>query len=157
MNNKLAQITEEQTKYSGADWIQKEIMTPYSRTIGHEVEMSPLGRRVADLLGELFGGIYHLDHKALRRVDWSMDLFIKFNLGHHELATTDFNELTRLVFLAHHMSIRVSIEASAHDHLMLLFHPRPRSGFTRRHPTLSEAVKSFEETVSIPAYEDRRP
>lgn len=31
-----------ENKYAGAEWIQESIMDPFSRAIGHKVEMSPL-------------------------------------------------------------------------------------------------------------------
>src|SRR5688572_33483899 len=99
------------TKHSGADWIKAQL--PYINKdrkgipANPNAEMSPLGEAVANLLGELFYGIYHLDHKALYKVDWRNKVFIEFSLGWKQLATTDFDELSRLVFLAHHMAIRV--------------------------------------------------
>lgn len=120
-----------QASYSGADWIQSNF----------NVEMSPLGEQVADLLGDLFFGIYHLDQKALRRVDWGNNHHIEFNLGWHALATTDFNELTRLVILCHDRAIRCSIEASTHKYLKLIFHKRQRGGdIYHAHPTIEDAV-----------------
>lgn len=122
------------------------------------VAFSPLGERVADLLGELFLGIYHLDHNALRRVDWSSNQHIEFSLGWRQLATADYDELTRLVFLAHHMAIRVSIEASTHHYLRLIFHQRVREGeHAYRHLALDDAVRAFKESVSVPEYQELAP
>jgi hypothetical protein len=138
------------TNHSGADWIKAQL--PYINKdrkgipANQNAEMSPLGEAVANLLGELFYGIYHLDHKALYKVDWRNNVFIEFSLGWKQLATTDFDELSRLVFLAHHMAIRVSIEASARKHLKLLFHQRYRGeglGISKAHPTLDQAVAAF--------------
>jgi hypothetical protein len=137
------------SEYAGSNWI--ELQYP-------EKAMSPLGKNVADLLGELFQGIYPLDHKALSRVDWSNNNFIELSLGWHSMATTDFDELTRLVFLAHHMAIRVSIEASTHKYLKFIFHQRNRNGgLSARHPTLDEAVAQFRVDMvhaDIPEYQD---
>lgn len=137
------------SKFAGHEWVEENI-----RATGSSMAMSDLGKDVADLLGELFGGIYHLDSKALKRVNWSEQLWIEFTLGHKELSTCDFDELTRLVFLAHHTAIRVSIEASTHKHLKLLFHRRERTGgYSKRHPYLEEAVKRFKDNVSLPEYD----
>lgn len=133
--------------YSGADWIKKSLMYPK--------EMSELGKNVADLLGELFRGIYHLDYKQLRKVDWSNSYYIEFILGWKTLSTFDFDELTRLVFLAHHMAIRVEISPHAFKFIRLMFHQRNRDGdFAHRHPTLDDAVSTFKNNVSIPEYKE---
>ena len=123
------------SQYAGADWIKSAF----------EVELSPLGRNVADLLGDVFFGIYHLDHKALRRVDWGNDHHICFSLGWHQLSTFDTDELTRLVVLCHDRMIRCSIEARTHKHLGLIFHQRQnRNGdFYERHPTIEHAIEKI--------------
>ena len=48
-----------ETKYSGADWIKGSLKR----------EMSPFGELVADILGVVFLGIYHVDVKALERAE----------------------------------------------------------------------------------------
>lgn len=112
--------------------------------------MSPLGIKVADLLGYLFYGIYHLDSKALTRVEWDSETNIEINLRCHELATFDGDEMTRLVFLAHQFCLRCSVEAATINVLRLRFHPRERSGgMWKRHPTLSEAVAAFNERFPL--------
>ncbi len=140
---------EQKGKYAGADWVEGNLK--YWKKGG--LKMSELGVRVADLLGELFNGIYHLDDKQLAKVEWDNDHHICFSLGWRSLATTDFNDLTRLVFLAHHLSLRVEIEASTHNFLRFIFHPRKRSGAGYgKHPTLDEAVMAFKKNVSLPEY-----
>lgn len=135
--------------YSGHEWIQENI-----RAKGQTLQMSPLGQDVADLLGELFYGIYHISPKALEKVDWGNPHWIEITIGYKDFSTTDFDDLTRLVFLAHHLAIRVSLEAKARQHLRLLFHRRERTGdYSRRHPFLEEAVKRFKDTVSLPEYD----
>lgn len=121
------------TGYRGADWIKSALKVK---------EMSPLGEAVADLLGDMFFGIYHLDEKALRRVDWGNTHHIEFSLGWRSLATVDDNLLTVLVVLAHDRMLRVSIEASTHRYLRLLFHQRTvREGnLYERCPTLEDHV-----------------
>jgi hypothetical protein len=117
------------------------------------MKISPLGWEVAELLGELFYGIYHLDHKALKRTDWSNNSFIEFSLGWQCLATFDIDGLTRLVFLAHHRGIRIEVQGSKANYLKLLFHKRKRKGnIYQRHPTLAEAVAKFRIDVTMPEY-----
>lgn len=135
--------------YAGHEWIEALLKARRG-----EAKMSQLGKDAADLLGELFYGIYHLDTKALAKVEWNNAHWIEFSLGHKNLATFDFDELTRLVFLAHHLSIRISIEASTHNYLKLTFHRRERiGGMSVRHPFLDDAVRSFKENVSLPEFE----
>lgn len=105
-------------KYAGSDWIKSNF----------KVELSSLGEAVADLLGDLFYGIYHLDSTALKKVDWANDHHIIFILGWKSLATTDFDELTRLVILCHDRCIRCEISPRAFHYLELIFHQRQREG-----------------------------
>jgi hypothetical protein len=138
------------TTYAGASWIKDSLKY---WEIGSEI--SPLGRDVANLLGELFVGIYHVDTKMLRRVDWSNDQHIEISLGWKSFSTYDSDYLTRLVFLAHHMALRVELSASTHHYVKLLFHRRKRGGaWHQRHPTLDEAVAQFKEQVTFPEYQN---
>jgi hypothetical protein len=101
--------------------------------------ISPLGERVAELLDDLFGGIYHLEGAEL--VDWANDHHIEVRVAYKEWATFDSNLLTRLVFLAHDRCLRLSVSPRSHRALTLLFYPRQRGGrIDERHPTLEEAV-----------------
>jgi hypothetical protein len=153
------------TEHSGADWIKAQLPHINKDRSGiaknPNAEMSDLGVAVATLLGQMFYGIYHLDHKALYRVDWTNPHYIEFSLGWKSLATADYDELSRLVFLAHHLAIRVQIEASTRKYLKLMFHQRGRgTSFSNDHPTLEQAVKTFNTEMvanGIPEYEDPSP
>ena len=137
-------------KYSGADWIESSLKYWHP-----DMQVSPLGRNVADLLGELFYGIYHLDGGALSRVVWNDTHHIQVSIGWNIWATVDSDNLTRLVFLAHHMALRVDLEPSRNQYVRLLFYRRVRSGrYYQRHPSLDDAVAAFKENVSIPEYQD---
>jgi hypothetical protein len=118
--------------YAGADWVRRSLKVE---------NMSPLGERVADLLGALFLGIYHLDEKWLNRVDWSDDYVIKINI-YGSLSTIDGDQLTRLVVHAHDAMLRVSIRAATVNYLELMFHQRKvRDGsISDRCPTIEKAV-----------------
>lgn len=138
-------------KYAGSDWLEKSIkhIAPKCGPI------SPLGRNVADLLGELFAGIYHVDNKSLSKANWDNDSYIIISIGYKDWSTYDSGNLTRLVFLAHHMAIRVDIDPSRYGYVRLLFHQRTRSGNSlERHPTLDEAVENFKKYVSVPEYKE---
>jgi hypothetical protein len=110
-----------------------------------ERQMSPIGERVADLLGYLFCGIYHI-RTTVERTDWTNPQHIAATLPPRvTLATFDGGDLTKLVFLAHHMCLRVEIEPAGPRCLRLLFHQRQRGGnLYERHPTLAEAVAAFD-------------
>ncbi|MCK9459564.1 MAG: hypothetical protein M0R80_07990 [Proteobacteria bacterium] len=130
--------------YAGADWIAAQGKT-----------MSSFGRNVADLLGWLYKGIYHLPVNALLKTNWEDEWCIVVKLGREAaLATTDWNTLTYLVFLCHKMAIRCEIVPCNMQKLALHFHRRKRDGdMAEKHPTLAEAVKSFEENCELPDYE----
>ncbi len=113
--------------------------------------VSPFGERVAELLGELFGGLYHLDLKSINRAGWSDDRYIEISFYSNGMSTFDFDDLTRLVFLAHHLAIRVVIKPCNMHYLRLAFSPRGRKGdLYIRHPCLDEAVENFKAYVNLP-------
>jgi hypothetical protein len=127
-------MAERNRNYAGSDWIKANF----------KVEMSLLGEVVADLLGDLFLGIYHLDPKVLRKVDWANDHHIILALGWRSLATYDNDELTRLVILCHDRAIRCEISARNYKYLELMFHRRKRGrALYERHPTIEEAVEKI--------------
>ena len=48
-------------KYAGADWL-----------IGSypDLKPSPLGLKVADILGMVWNGLYHMDPKEIKKINW---------------------------------------------------------------------------------------
>lgn len=126
----------------GAEWVRSNY--------GKEMKFSDLGTKVADLLNEWAAGIYHLESRALGRVEWENPRYMRFNCQYSRLATWDFQDLTRLVFLAHDFCIRVEITPAGPKGVWLWFHWRKREGdMAERHPTLEQAVQSFRETYPI--------
>lgn len=124
-------------EYAGADWIERQL-----KHTQPGAQMSDLGKNVADLLGELFLGIYHQDRQALK-VDWTNPSYIEIVI-YGEMSTFDYDHLTRLVFLAHDYAIRVEIQAAAPRYLRLIFSQRTREGdIYRRHPTIEDALTSW--------------
>jgi hypothetical protein len=117
--------------YAGAGWIKAAQRKP----------MSEFGEKVADLLGDLFLGIYHIADDV-RRADWTTDRWITLTIVGNSWATWDGSNLTRLVVLAHDRCIRVEMEAVAPRTMRLTFSPREgRNGPTyKRHPTMEQAV-----------------
>lgn len=120
--------------YAGSDWVAKN----YKGT------MSPLGITVADLLGDMYQGIYHIaSGRAFDKVKWSDPDIIVVILPSHasQMANHDFNHLTRLVVLTHDRCLRVSIEPHGFRYLRLMFHPRNRGNdICREIPTLEDHV-----------------
>jgi hypothetical protein len=105
-------------------------------------EISPVGIKVAGLLDQLALGIYHLDNP--QKVDWSNPRYIAVK-WFGSMATFDFNQLTRLVVLAHDMCIRADIAGLSRNYLQITFHPRTlREGrMSERHPTLEEHIQQL--------------
>jgi hypothetical protein len=136
-------------KYAGADWMQRQLdalhrINPKKHS---EIKLSSLGVKVADFLGEWQYGIYHLNQKELFKANWSSSHHIEISIFCSGLSTHDFNDLTRLVFLAHAMALRVSITPSTHHRMRIMFHERTHGesdGKILRHPTLDEAVNAFQ-------------
>jgi len=62
------------------------------------------------------------------------------------LATFDFDALTRLVFMAHDRCVRVEVKGSNPGYTKIFLHKRVREGdMMRRHPTLEAAVEKWRE------------
>lgn len=125
------------TKYAGSDWLKPEY-------VGRD-ELSDFEKRVADLLGEWQRGIYHISDEV-EKGEWSARM-VEIRYG-GTLSTFDFDELTRLVFLAHDLCIRVEISPRANRYFTMRFHPRKRgaagdASMFERHPTLEQAVEAW--------------
>jgi hypothetical protein len=120
-----------ESKFDNADWIRRN----------YKCEMSPLGVEVANLLGDVYGGIYHLDFCPLGKVNWSDPFFIRFLLGRGE-STFDGGEMTALVVLSHDRMIRIEINPCNFRYLELLFHKRKsRDGdISQRMPTIEDHI-----------------
>lgn len=121
--------------YAGADWVKSALKVK---------EMSTFGEAVANLLGDLYGGIYHLQDNDLKKVEWDNNHHIVFVLNWRSLSTTDNNLLTGLVILCHDRAIRCEISARSSKGIELIFHQRSRGGgISQRHPTMEEAIERF--------------
>lgn len=119
----------------GANWLAKQ-----------GVKLSPLGQKVADLLADLYRGIYHIQSQALK-VDWQHTQLIEIVLRDDNFSTYDSDGLTRLVFLCHERDLRVSIRGAANRYLRLQFVEVTKNGFFHEgHPTLEEAITNWEKS-----------
>jgi hypothetical protein len=105
------------------------------------LQFSPLGLVAAQILSEIFHGPHHLDPATLQKTRWEDTHAIEYQLGRRQLATFDFDELTRLVVMAHDACVRIAVSPGGRMGLALFFHRREREGeYTQRHPTLEEAM-----------------
>lgn len=113
-------------------------------------KLSDFGREVADLLGDLYRGIYHINGSALthKRTNWAHESRIEIVL-HGSMATFDGAELTRLVVLCHDRCIRCELCAASNGYLRLFFSKRKgREGnIYERHPTLETHVSGIREDI----------
>jgi hypothetical protein len=120
--------------FAGADWLA-EMLAARNRP-----PMSPLGKDVANLLGQLYFGIYHIDKQVMKTI-WDPNDYIELVVRDSNFATFDPNMLTRLVVLCHDKAIRCEISSRGFGYLMLRFHRRNREGsFSQRHPTIERAI-----------------
>lgn len=120
--------------YAGAEWVKAAF----------KVELSPLGADVANLLGRVFLGIYHLPGKALERVDWRNETFVEFIID-KDLSTFDFNELTAFVVYAHDEMIRISIVGCGSRYMKMIFHKRHKreGSVSERYPTIETHIEDL--------------
>lgn len=90
------------------------------------------------LLADLAGGDHHL--AKVKEFGAGVETNIRC-----DLATFDFNQLTRIVFMAHDRCIRVAVQPSGPGMIKLCaFKRHKREGqMWERHPTLDEAVKEY--------------
>jgi hypothetical protein len=125
-------------KNFGSDWVAQR----------YDVTLSPFGEEVANLLGELYDGIYHLPEvtlKTLGKRDWSDERYISIVVPDDNYSTYDGSLLTRLVLLCHDRCIRCEVEAARNGFLRLVFSKRDRmeKGFSTYHPFLEETVANW--------------
>ncbi len=114
-------------------------------------EPSESGLRVAYLL-DAWNGLHHMDSDQMKKVDWANPRYqlvklSKFSSPGGGLASSDFNDLTTLIFLCHDHCIRVQILPCNPQFLELAFHPRHSrdGGMSERHPTIETAVAQWRE------------
>ena len=92
-----------------------------------------------EFFSEFYSGEHHIPGKVKEfGYGWQV------NHDRGDLATYDYNQLTRLVFMAHEKCIRVSIMASSPRHIKIAIWKRQREGgMSERHPTLEQAINSW--------------
>ncbi len=108
------------------------------------VKCSSLGLKTLHILSILYRGLHHLPYGKLDDITIDETFYIEYQLKGN-IATTDFNTLTRLVFAAHDLAVRVEIQNTKKHCQLILFHERKHNGDakfenTEHHPTLKQAV-----------------
>ena len=135
-------------KYAGSEWVRAHIRVRKKL----DEWMSPLGRDVADILGQVFRGIYHLSDEV-DKTDWSRDDRIRFVLSPAGggFATTDGADFTELVILCHDRAIRMAIQPVNMRFIALSFTRRGRfpGHFSWDHPTIEQAVERVHQQIGL--------
>lgn len=126
-------MSQTERRFAGGEWLQER----------NSENISPLGIKVANLLGDVFEGLYHLSDNTLNKVDWTDTFCISVNIEKC-LCTWDFDHLTRLVVLCHDRCIRMEINSKNMQYIGLMFHERQREGhMDQRHPTIENAIMNI--------------
>ena len=98
--------------YAGAGWLARQYK---------DLEISKLGRDVADILGQVYSGLYHLDDRALfnkKRTDWANDSQI-FVVVPGRLQMTGIDTL---IMYCTERKVYVEIEGAAPNYMRLRFY-----------------------------------
>lgn len=109
-------------------------------------EVSECGLRCAELL-EHWIGLHHIENNAMNKAQWNHPHYVMITC-YGNLGTFDGSELTRLVFLAHDLCVRVELVSMSQRGCCFMLNPRHvREGDpARRHPTLETAVNHYLES-----------
>lgn len=148
--------------YAGVDWLRSNLKAAVRRgeKAGKKLmreDISPLGVTVAEALGYVFKGIYHLNAKALLRAGWWNERVVEVAI-HQELATWDHNALTVLVVVCHDMGLRLAIHPHGPRLLRLQFTQRTcRDGcIAKRMPTLEQHIEAIRSGYRVIGPEEMR-
>jgi len=126
------------SRFAGAEWLKAQ--APCWKI----PEPSEFGCLIADILGDTFAGLYHLESRQLRNVLWSAPSHISVKLRRGtDLATWDSNHLTLLVIYCHDAAVRMSVDAATISMLSLTFSRRisGNTSIMRGHWTMEEAIE----------------
>lgn len=120
-------------KFAGADWLKTD-----ARRV-----VSDFGTKVADILGQAYCGIYHLDPGQIRAAEWGSKYRVEIRVSRH-LSTFDTNELTRMLVLCHDAKIRLEIAPCNMQLLRLIFWCREANEqhIYDRHPSMEQAIEA---------------
>lgn len=124
----------QRVKYAGADWIKF-----------HRPDISEFGVTVADILGQAYEGIYHIQKEVLHnRVNWASDRWIEVTVF-GSLASFDSDRLMVLLCLCHAQKVRLQIDAAAPKYLRLSF--SKEKAWHRLMPSITEHIEAIQPLV----------
>lgn len=111
--------------------------------VGTSDLLAPFSVRAERVLAKVFHGLHHCPkiHK-----DEMLNGFEMWEVNKYgEMATFDFDELTRLVIAAHDECIRAAVAPSGPGMVKIRLWPRyGREGrFSERHPTMEKAIETL--------------
>lgn len=136
-----------------ADWMQRHINASKSGQFKmHPTtpeSLSDFQKKVVDILGIVGGGIYNapINHN---KINWNYSGGVTVVWNGRDLATFDFDELSKLVFLCHAARIRCSICGCGPRMIRMSFWQRtPAGDIAQRHPNIAEAVDYFEAALPL--------
>lgn len=90
---------------------------------------------------DYYYGEHHIPNYKL--YEFGEGWMVKHDRG--DLATYDFDGLTRLVLMAHEKAYRVSIMPLNFNTIKIAIWKRQREGgMTQKHPTIEEAIETYE-------------
>lgn len=106
-------------KYAGAGWLQ-----------ARGIDLSPLGIRVANVVGQVSAGIYHWDSVAYPRkpIDWTSTDAITVVLS-GRVSTFDDSRLTALLLCSAAANLKIKIVGKSMGYLGLWFQHSPQVSF----------------------------
>jgi hypothetical protein len=129
-------------RYAGADHLD-----------GMGCPASLLGRTVAEALGYVYRGLYHLPTGSLKRATWRDERCVSINVPGFDMASWDGARLTQLVVVSHDLGLRLEISPAGPRHLKLRFSQRTtREGsISCRLPTLEDHVLAIRHGYTVEA------
>ena len=113
----------------------------------HNLIVSKFMREVLDILDHVYCGLHHTDYQEqFKKKDFCGTRSVEY-VTPSDLSTYDYNELTKLVILAHDKGIRISVRAENHK-LIIQFHNRMgkrtnKFSMSQRHPSLKTAIENI--------------
>ena len=133
------------TKYAGSDWLKIK---------GYGENISPLGILVADLLGHVYRGIYHVADfapHALEKTNWTHKHVIELAMPNISIATIDGNSLTEIVVLAHDLKLRVALKPRNFQYITLVFSERngPEDSLMEGCPSMEDHIKHIRKFYEV--------
>ena len=138
--------TQKIIKHSGANWLKETLEY-------RNISISSFGIRVANILGQVYRGIYHVEKYVLREpYVWGQSRKISIKMG-RELATYDGIELSFLALCCEAAGIEVSIRPSSYMYMAIEFSnstPVPNSdGWGQGYETTIGSLKANDLFLSV--------